>query len=91
SFSDKITATITVTNTGKVAGKEIVEVYVAAPTSKLDKPNEELKAFAKTKLLAAGEAQTLTFTITAKDLASFNTQQAAWIADAGTYTLKVAA
>ncbi|MBN8837637.1 MAG: glycoside hydrolase family 3 C-terminal domain-containing protein [Sphingobacteriia bacterium] len=91
SFSDKITATITVTNTGKVSGKEVVELYISAPTNKLDKPNEELKAFAKTKLLAAGEAQTLTFTITAKDLASFNTQQAAWIADAGTYTLKVAA
>lgn len=91
SFSGKITATVTITNTGKVSGKEVVELYISAPTDKLDKPNEELKAFAKTKLLAAGEAQTLTFTITAKDLASFNTQQAAWIADAGTYTLKVAA
>ena len=91
SFSDKITATVTITNTGKVSGKEVVELYISAPTDKLDKPNEELKAFAKTKLLAAGEAQTITFTIRSKDLASFNTEAAAWIADAGTYTIKVAA
>ncbi|MFX8550578.1 fibronectin type III-like domain-contianing protein, partial [Acinetobacter baumannii] len=58
---------------------------------KLDKPSEELKAFAKTKLLAPGEAQTITFTIHAKDLASFNTEAAAWIADAGTYSIKIAA
>ncbi|WP_298390581.1 glycoside hydrolase family 3 N-terminal domain-containing protein [Hydrotalea sp.] len=84
-----ITATVTITNTGKKAGKEVVQVYVSAPKSNINKPSEELKAFAKTKLLQPGDLQTVTFMITPADLASFHTQQAAWIADAGTYTIKV--
>lgn len=88
----KITAAVTITNTGKLlAGKEVVELYIAAPSNGLNKPNEELKAFAKTNLLKAGESQTLHFTITANDLASFNTNHAAWIADAGKYTVKIGA
>jgi beta-glucosidase len=90
-FSNKITVSITVTNTGKVAGKEVVQLYIAAPTQALDKPNEELKAFAKSKLLAAGESQTIVFTINANDLASFSTTQSAWIADTGKYTIKIGA
>jgi beta-glucosidase len=88
-FNGKITATVDITNTGKVAGKEVVQLYVSAPTDKLDKPVEELKGFAKTGLLKPGQKQTLTFTIDAKDLASFNTDQSAWIADGGSYTVKI--
>ena len=90
-FSKNITATITITNRGKVAGKEVVEIYLSAPAKNIDKPTEELKAFAKTKLLKPGETQTLTFTITAADLASFYTDKEAWIADAGNYTVKAGA
>lgn len=91
SFNGKITATIDITNTGKTSGKEVVQLYVSAPSDKLDKPTEELKGFAKTGLLKPGQKQTVTFTIDAKDLASFNTDQSAWIADAGSYTIKVGA
>lgn len=88
-FDKKITATVTVTNAGKVAGKEVVQLYIHAPSGKLDKPTEELKGFAKTGLLQPGQSEKITFIINAEDLASFNTDQTAWIADAGTYTVKV--
>lgn len=86
-----ITATITVTNTGKVAGKEVVQLYVTAPSGKLDKPAEELKAFAKTGLLKPGQSETISFVLTPSDLASFNTATNSWVADAGTYTIKAGA
>lgn len=82
---DGFTATITVKNTGKVAGREVVELYVAAPAGGLEKPARELKAFAKTKLLAPGESETLTMKVSAYELASFNEEQSAWETAAGTY------
>ena len=84
-------ATITVKNTGKVAGKEIVQIYVSAPDGGLVKPREELKAFGKTKLLQPGESQTLTFSADAYTLASFNEEASEWQTAAGKYTVKFAA
>ena len=91
SFNGKLTATITVTNSGKVAGKEVVQLYISAPADKLAKPAEELKAFAKTELLQPGKSQTIQFVITADDLASFDTNRTSWIAQAGKYTVKAGA
>jgi beta-glucosidase len=88
-FKDKIAVSFTVKNTGKTAGKEVVQLYVSAPANKMDKPSEELKAFAKTNLLQPGKSQTITFTLTAADLASFDTNSSSWIAEAGTYTVRV--
>ena len=83
--ADGFTATITIKNTGKVAGREVVELYVASPAGGLEKPARELKAFAKTKLLAPGESETLTMKVSAYELASFNEEHSAWETAAGTY------
>ena len=84
-------ASITVKNTGKVAGKEAVEIYVSAPEGGLVKPESELKAFGKTRMLQPGESQTLTFTVDAYTLASFNDQTSEWQTAAGNYTVKFGA
>jgi beta-glucosidase len=91
SLAGKITASLKVTNSGAVAGKEVVQLYVHAPKGTLVKPESELRAFAKTGLLAPGQSQTLTFTLTAADLASYNTAVEAWQTDAGTYTARAGA
>ena len=83
--ADGFTATVVVKNTGSVAGKEAVQLYVAAPAGGLEKPAFELKGFAKTKELAPGESQTLTINVDAYTLASFNEATSAWETAAGTY------
>ncbi|PZX10573.1 beta-glucosidase [Breznakibacter xylanolyticus] len=85
-------ATVTIKNTGKYPGKEVVQLYVAAPESKYaDKPVKELKAFAKTAVLKPGESETITLKYTKADLASFNTLEQAWITDAGKYKAQIGA
>lgn len=88
-FANKITATVTVKNTGKTAGKQVVELYLSAPAKSIDKPTEELKAFGKTNLLQPGESQTIVLTLNPKDLASFIPNKNAWIAEAGSYKVAI--
>ena len=80
--------TVTVKNTGSVAGKEVAQVYVQAPAGKLEKPAQELKAFAKTRELKPGESQTLTMNLLLRDLASFDEAGSQWLTEAGTYTFR---
>lgn len=82
--------TCTVTNTGRRAGREVVQLYAAAPAGKLDKPACELRAFAKTPLLEAGASVEVKMRFAAADLASFCERQSAWVTDAGDYTLRAA-
>ena len=84
-------ASVTVTNTGAVAGREVVELYVSAPAGGLDKPVRELKGFAKTRELRPGESQTVTVKVSNYDIASFNDANSAWEAPAGTYKLQFGA
>ena len=86
-----IEVSVTIRNTGSVPGKEIAQVYVAAPKGQLDKPAKELKAFGKTRELKPGESQTLKMTLQRRDLASFDEAQSAWVVDAGNYEFKIGA
>ena len=88
---EEIEVSVTVKNTGKVAGKEVVQVYVSAPEGKMEKPVKELKAFGKTRELQPGESQTLRMSLQRRDLASFDEEQSAWVVDAGTYQFLIAA
>jgi len=81
-----ISASVTITNTGKMAGKEVVELYVTAPENGLVKPAYELRSFAKTRELAPGESQTLTMKVDAYTLASFNEAGSCWETAIGKYT-----
>ena len=89
--SDVITAQVTVKNTGDVAGKEVVQLYVTAPKGQLEKPAQELKAFAKTRELQPGESQTLTMEVPVRMLASFDEAGSQWLTEAGNYTFKMGA
>ncbi|MBO4849543.1 MAG: glycoside hydrolase family 3 C-terminal domain-containing protein [Prevotella sp.] len=90
--NDIYDVTVTIKNTGSHEGKEVVELYVAAPDSKAaNKPAKELKAFAKTKNLKPGESQSLTLSVTADQLASFDEEASAWVVAEGEYQFLVAA
>ncbi len=78
-----------VKNTGGRAGKEVVQVYARIPDGKLEQPAKRLVGFAKTKELASGETQELEIVITEKSMASFDTERASWIIEAGTYAFYV--
>ena len=86
---DAVEVNITIKNTGAVSGKEVAQVYVQAPNGKLEKPVQELKAFAKTRELQPGESQTLQMKIPVRDLASFDEAGSQWITEAGTYTFRI--
>lgn len=85
-----IEVTVEVTNTGdRYSGKEVVQLYYAAPQGKLGKPARELGAFAKTDTLAPGQSQTITLTLSVSDMASYDdtgkVRKSAWILEEGDY------
>ncbi|MBR6275464.1 MAG: glycoside hydrolase family 3 C-terminal domain-containing protein [Prevotella sp.] len=88
---DFVAVTVTVKNTGSVAGKEVAQVYVSAPKGSIEKPAQELKAFAKTRELQPGEQQVLTMQIPVRMLASFDEAGSQWITEAGQYTFRIGA
>ncbi len=86
------TVTIDVKNTGQRAGKEVVQLYVAAPdAAQANKPEKELKAFAKTKELNPDETATVALTVKAADLASYDEDSSSWVVAGGNYTFMIGA
>ena len=83
--SSRYIATIKVTNTGARAGKDVVELYVKAPGKTMDKPERELKAFAKTPLLQPGESCTVRLSVPVESLASWDEAAEGWAVENGRY------
>lgn len=82
---------VKITNAGSVAGKEVVQLYVAAPKTNLKKPAQELRAFDKTQTLKPGESQIISFELKNKDIEVFDESKSAWIVEPGTYEVRVSA
>ena len=78
-------ARVSVRNTGFRPGREVLQLYVSAPAGGLDKPVRELKGFAKTRLLAPGDSETVEIPIALQDLASWNEKKGCWETARGTY------
>jgi beta-glucosidase len=87
---DRIVTT-TITNTGRTACRAVPQLYVAPPAGARVRPAQELKAFAKTKLLEPGESQPVSLLLRPADLASFDPATSSWVADAGSYELRLGA
>jgi beta-glucosidase len=81
---------VDVTNIGDRTGADVVQLYVSAPSGNVERPVKELRAFQKVKL-NPGETRTVTLTLEHRDLCRFDTDRAAFVADAGAYTAIIAA
>jgi beta-glucosidase len=92
---DNVTFNVTVTNTGDVAGKDVVEVYFTPPYTNggIEKASVNLIDYAKTGEIAPGESETVEFTINKEDMASYDANEikvagGGYILEAGEYTVK---
>ena len=81
--------TVSVKNTGRFVGKEVVQLYVSPPQGRLDKPFQSLAAFGKTGTLQPGEAQELTLSFDLRDLSSYDGLLASWVLEQGDYILRL--
>ena len=82
---------VEVTNTGKVAGREVVQLYVAPVDSKVERCVKELRAFAKTRLLKPGETETLTFELTDRAFSYYDVTRHDFVVPAGEYRILLGA
>ncbi len=86
-----VSVTVSVQNTGRYVGKQVVQLYVSAPQGRLDKPFQSLAAFGKTDALQPGGTQELTLSFDLRALSSYDGQQACWILEQGDYILRLGA
>lgn len=87
---DSVAVTVDITNTGKLAGAEVVQLYVSDPKPQIGKAVRELKGFAKVAL-KPDETETVSLTLTPRDFAYFDVPGHQWKADAGEYVIEVGA
>ncbi|KQY46148.1 glycoside hydrolase family 3 C-terminal domain-containing protein [Cellulomonas sp. Root137] len=85
-----VSVTATITNTGSVAGAEVVQVYVRDPQASVLRPTRELKAFAKVAL-EPGESRAVSFTLGARDLSYWHPGLHRWVVEGGEFVIEVAA
>ena len=83
-----VTVSVDVTNSGKVAGKEVVQLYIGDEESSVDRPVKELKGFRKISL-EPGETKTVTFTIEPDMLKYFDAAKHEWVLENGKFTAYV--
>jgi beta-glucosidase len=86
--ADKINVSLDVKNTGRVAGKEVVQLYVADPVSKVPRPPQELKAFRKV-YLEPGKTAKVQFTLDKRSLAYYDVTAKDWVAEPGAFEVLV--
>ncbi len=87
--NDSISVVVTVQNTGQMAGKEVLQIYSAKPETGIDRPNQELRAFYKTRMLAPGEEETVHLSLPVSELSYWDEKASAWVLESGTYTIQV--
>lgn len=86
--NETIAVSIIVKNTGKVDGKEVVQLYSSKSDSKITRAAQELKGFQKV-LIAAGKSETIIIQVPVKELAYYNVETKKWTVEPGNYTLKL--
>lgn len=86
--NETIAVSITVKNTGKVDGQEVVQLYSSKSDSKITRAAQELKGFQKI-LVAAGKSETITIQVPVKELAYYDVATKKWTVEPGNYTLKL--
>jgi beta-glucosidase len=85
---ETIAVSVTVKNTGKADGKEVVQLYSSKSDSKITRAAQELKGFQKV-LVATGKSETVTIKVPVKELAYYNVKTKKWTVEPGNYTLKL--
>ena len=82
-----ITIVIQIKNTSEISGREVVQVYLTGIDTKTERAHQELKGFAKTGILKCGEIEEISITIPWKEFASYQSENAAYVIEKGTYYL----
>jgi beta-glucosidase len=86
--NETITVSVTVKNTGKTDGKEVVQLYASKSDSKVERAAKELKGFQKV-WVGAGKSATVTIKVPVKELAYYNVETKKWTVEPGKYTLNI--